>query len=276
MTKTAGCQPVGKQLARATLWCFAAAFAFAGCTAAQGQRISTRQTEMDNVRREIKFLRQQNSQLQRELDKLKKQLADLEFANKQDKADMAARVDEVLSQMEATQSQLHDTNFRISSFDRRPASTSSQPDPTFPTDPPDTVTSQPNANPRPFEVDRSRELYNTAYRDLIRGNYQLALQGFQQFTRQYTNSDLIDNAQYWIGEVFYAQGRYQNAIDEFEKVLKLYRAGDKTASSMLKIGYSYINMDEVEQGKIYLEEILNDYPETEEANLARGRLANLN
>ncbi|MFQ5649448.1 MAG: tol-pal system protein YbgF [bacterium] len=262
-------------LNRATLLCVAAIFALAGC-ASQGKRISTRQTEMDNFRREIKFLKQQNSQFRRELDDLEKQLEELKFTNLQDKADLSSKIDEALQQMEAIQNQLQDTNYRITRFGDRPGRGLRPATADSSLQSPDTTSTRRTADSQSLAVDQSRELYNTAYRDLKRGNYQLALQGFKQFVSQHPNSDLVDNAQYWIGEVYYAQGRYQNAIDEFEKVVKWYGHGDKTASALLKIGYSYINMNEIEQGKIYLEEILNDYPDSDVANLARGRLASLN
>ncbi len=244
-------------------------FIFWGC--ASQKRISSYQTQFDNLKREIKFYKDQNSQLRRKIDTLKKQLSEMELANRQDKADLAAQIDEVRQKLDALQNLLQDTNYRISDLNQRSPSRD-----IFQRK--DQNTSAPgNSSATPtFPVDSARELYNTAYRDLIRGNYQLALSGFRQFVRQHPNSDLIDNAQYWIGEVFYAQGRYSNAIEEFEKVVRRNRHSDKSPSALLKIGYAYFNINEIEQGKIYLEEVVQQHPDSEEANLAKGRLASLN
>src|SRR5688500_4254323 len=46
----------------------------------------------------------------------------------------------------------------------------------------------------------ARELYSQAYADYARGNYDLALQGYREYLRYYPDTDLSDNAQYWIGE----------------------------------------------------------------------------
>jgi tol-pal system protein YbgF len=196
----------------------------------------------------------------------------MELTNRQDKADLTAQVDEVRQKLDALQNLLQDTNYRISDLNQRsPSRDIFQPN--------DRNTSTPgdsSATPQVFPVDSARELYNTAYRDLIRGNYQLALSGFRQFVRQHPNSDLIGKAQYWIGEVFYSQGRYSNAIEEFEKFVRRYRNHPKKATALLKIGYAYFNIDEIEQGKIYLEEVVQQHPDSEEANLAKGRLASLN
>lgn len=247
-----------------------ALFIFWGC--ASQKRISSNQTQFDNLKREIKFYKDQNSQLRREIDTLKKDLSEMGLSNRQDKADLTAQIDEVRQKLDALQNLLQDTNYRISDLNQRSPSRD-----IF--EPIDQNTSSPDdtsAGSQIFPVDSSRELYNTAYRDLIRGNYQLALSGFRQFVRQYPNSDLTGKAQYWIGEVFYAQGRYLNAIEEFEKVVRRYRNNDKNASALLKIGYAYFNIDEIEQGKIYLEEVVQQHPDSEEANLAKGRLASLN
>lgn len=244
------------------------------CSGSRNQRISSQQTQMDNLRREVKFLKQQNSQFKRELANLTREIGEFAVANQQDRADLVARFDELMQQMEIVQSQLQDTNSRMTRFDRkaRPVPRAFTPGNTAP---PADSSATARTGTQSFTVDNARELYNTAYRDLIRGNYQLSLSGFQQFVQQYQNSELVDNAQYWIGEVYYAQGRYQQAIAEFEKVIKWYKDGDKTASALLKIAYSYININETEQGKIYLEEVLSEHPDSEEANLARGRLAAL-
>jgi tol-pal system protein YbgF len=242
---------------------------FVGC--ASQKRISSQQSDLDNLRRELQYLKEQQSQLRRELADLQKRLTEAELAVKQSKAELAAQMVEVSQQVEAVQNQLHDTNYRISALTQKPGGISEyQP----PSEPSTTETSQIPSAPA-VGADESREIYNTAYRDLIRGNYQLALQGFRQFLQQYPNSDLADNAQYWIGEVFYAQGRYPNAIEEFEKVVKLYSKGDKIPSALLKIAYSYLSISENEQGKLYLEEVIKEYPDSQEANLAKGRLATL-
>src|SRR3990172_7739196 len=185
------------------------ALILSGCNPSSSQRISAKQVEMDNLKREIRFLKQQNSQFLRELDDLKKKIAELELTNSQVKADVAAKVDELMQQMDAVRNNIQDTNSRLSSINRETKPpVSRQTSQSGITTTGDSTAAKSAIKSQPFSEDQSKELYNTAYRDLIRGNYQLALQGFQQFVTQYQNSDLIDNAQYWIGEVYYAQGRY--------------------------------------------------------------------
>lgn len=239
--------------------------------AGQKRRISAQQTELDNLKREIVFLKEQNSQFKREQDNLTKQLEELALTDRQNKADFATKIDELLQQVEAVQNQLQETNYRITELKRNPGILES-----VPAGQPDAPNDSTSGNALQRGSNDAREIYNTAYRDLIRGNFQLALHGFQQFLDRHPDTELSDNAQYWIGEVYYAQGRFPKAIEEFEKVIKFYRNGDKKASALLKIAFAYISIDETEQGKVYLEEVIQQHPESREAELAKGRLATIN
>jgi len=163
-----------------------------------------------------------------------------EQARFKERADFSAQVDALRAEMAALQSQYNDTNYRLTALNQQTPAAAG-------TALVIAVASDSSATPtQPVTTDEARELYNSAYRDLLRGNYQLSLAGFTEYMQKYPSTDLTDNAQYWIGEVYYAQGRFMKAIAEFEKVIKGYPAGDKKASALLKIAYSYINMDENE------------------------------
>jgi tol-pal system protein YbgF len=273
------CSTKGSKRVQLT-YCFLGLFLISSLTiftaCASQKRVQSYQVETDNLRRELKFVKEQNLRLRRELDEVKKRLAEQERISQQNKADLATQIEELSQQLEVIQNQLQDTNYRMNTLSRKlgypPVSK-----PTFEFEQPgaDTTTSPKEESPLSFGVDESREFYNTAYSDLIRGNYQLALQGFRQFLERYPTTDLSDNAQYWIGEVYYAQGRFQKAVEEFGKVISLYPNGDKVPSALLKIGYAYISMDDYEQGKLYLQEVVREHPDSEEAKLAKGRLTTL-
>lgn len=120
--------------------------------------------------------------------------------------------------------------------------------------------------------DLAEKLYNNAYNDFIKGNYELAIVGFQDFIKQFSRSDMADNAQYWIGECYYTQGKYEQAIAAFDKVLKDYPSGDKLPPSLLKKGYSLLESGKIKEGKEVLNGLLTSYPHSEEASLADERL----
>jgi TolA-binding protein len=45
-----------------------------------------------------------------------------------------------------------------------------------------------------------QEVYNTAYADYLKGNFDLAMDGFKIYRDSFPDSPLADNALYWIGE----------------------------------------------------------------------------
>jgi TolA-binding protein len=75
-----------------------------------------------------------------------------------------------------------------------------------------------------------------------------------------------------MGEVFYAQKESQKAIEEFKRVIENFPKGDKVAAALLKIGYSYFNLGDQATGKKYLRIVIERFPNSEEARLAKSRL----
>ncbi|MGZ8830117.1 MAG: tol-pal system protein YbgF, partial [Thermoanaerobaculia bacterium] len=119
------------------------------------------------------------------------------------------------------------------------------------------------------------ELYQSAYRDYQRGNFDLAIGGFADFVKQNSNSDLADNAAYWIGECLFSQKKYQEAIAQFDGVVTKYPHSDKVPGALLKKGYAYISLGEKAQGIVQLQYVVHEHPSSQEASLARQRLKQL-
>lgn len=116
------------------------------------------------------------------------------------------------------------------------------------------------------------EVYQSAYRDYQRGNYDLARQGFDDFAKSNPQSDLADNAMYWIGETYFAQKKHRDAIAMFDRVINEYPKSDKVPSALLKKGLAYIEMGEKAQGVVQLQYVIHEHPGSREATLARQRL----
>ena len=112
------------------------------------------------------------------------------------------------------------------------------------------------------------EIYDTAYLDVTRGNYPLAIQGFEEYVSRYRDTELADNAQYWIGEYYYAQKDYFKAIEEFGKVLDLYPRGDKVPGAMVKLGMSSLEVGDRASAKKIFRQVVELHPHTDEAALA--------
>jgi tol-pal system protein YbgF len=117
-----------------------------------------------------------------------------------------------------------------------------------------------------------RALYDAAYQDLTRGNHGLALMGFQEVLAKFPTSELADNAQYWIGESYYAQKDYRQAQKEFEKVEGSYPQGDKVPAALLKLGFCLQQQGDKAAAHAAFQKLVQRFPNTEEARLAGAKL----
>lgn len=121
----------------------------------------------------------------------------------------------------------------------------------------------------------SAQTYQEAYGDYQRGNFDLAIAGFRDFLKQSPNSQLADNAAYWIAESLFSQKKYREAIQQFDSVVTKYPKSDKVAGALLKKGYAYISVGERAQGVVQLQYVVHEHPTSPEASLAKQRLKQL-
>lgn len=116
------------------------------------------------------------------------------------------------------------------------------------------------------------QLFAAAYGDYSRGNYDLAISEFRQYVETYPTSEMADNAQYWIGEAFYAKKQLNEAIVEFDKVINIFSKGDKVPAARFKKGMVLTEMGQQDAGRAEFQAIIKLYPRSNEAALARQQL----
>jgi tol-pal system protein YbgF len=118
-------------------------------------------------------------------------------------------------------------------------------------------------------------LYRQAYEDLRAGRHEAAARGFREFVRRFPRHDYADNAQYWLGEVYYDQKRYDEAAPRFRAVVTRWPTGNKAPDALVKLGFSLLALGRVAEARATLREVPSAYPHTEAARLASERLAQL-
>jgi len=116
------------------------------------------------------------------------------------------------------------------------------------------------------------QLFAAAYGDYSKGNYPLAISEFRQYVETYPSSEMADNAQYWIGEVFFAQKKFNEAIAEFDKVSLLFPKGDKVPAARFKKGMALIELGQSDAARAEFQALIRVYPRSNEAVLARQQL----
>jgi tol-pal system protein YbgF len=196
----------------------------------------------------------------------------------QSEADMQVRLGELSAQIEQLQAKLEDTNYRLAQLSQQIASTNqelrafrTQAELSASRDEPDGEEGGEGRRPGPVPTD-PEALYQSAYDDYLRGNYDLAVESFEEYLEIFPNTELADNATYWIGESYYREGQFRQAIDQFERVLRRYPRSEKVAGAVLKKGYAYLELGERSQGVVQLQLVIREHPTSDEANIARDRL----
>lgn len=109
------------------------------------------------------------------------------------------------------------------------------------------------------------ETYKQHYIDALsayqNGDFMGAIDAFEMLIRNDSQNDYADNAQYWIGESYYALDEYSKAIEAFRKVIQ-FNDSNKADAAQFKIGYSYLNSGDKARGYDELERLLDMFPES--------------
>jgi tol-pal system protein YbgF len=118
-------------------------------------------------------------------------------------------------------------------------------------------------------------LYNNALRDYNGDKNDLATQEFSDYIKFYPNTDLAGNCYFYLGEIQFRQGKYQQAAQSYDQVVQNFPTGNKTASAQLKKGFSLIELGKQDDGVTELRHLIQRYPKSNEALQARERLRKL-
>ena len=131
-----------------------------------------------------------------------------------------------------------------------------------------------NAAPAPAPISADT-LYQNGLRDFTGGKYDLARQEFTDYLTNFPTNDLASNAQFYIGEIDYAQGNYKGAITSYMRVMSQYPKSFKVAASLLKKAQAEIKLGQKQTGIHDLHEVVRKYPGSDEARQAQARLREL-
>ena len=127
----------------------------------------------------------------------------------------------------------------------------------------------------PDTAGAAEALYRGAYMDLTRGNYALAIQGFQNYLVRHPSGSHLPEVHYYLGESYYARERHLEAVSEFQYVVREFPESRLVRAAYLKSGLCYAALEERNLARRSFEELVDKYPDSEEAVQARGELDKL-
>ena len=136
-----------------------------------------------------------------------------------------------------------------------------------------------------FVVQRQKELdkaehptdrmaiYTLARQKLDAGQIPRARELLQDFLARFPKDELAPNAQYWLGETYYAEKKWNDAIVEFQKVIKDFKGSDKVPDALVKIGISFQAQGDCQNALLFFEETLQAHKSAPAAKVAREHAA---
>lgn len=117
-----------------------------------------------------------------------------------------------------------------------------------------------------------QELYDRGYTLFHQGRYVDAESTFQRFLQGWPDTELSDNAWYWIGEARFARDDVAGALAAFSEVVRGYPGGNKVPDALLKSGSCQERLGDVQGARATYEEVRGLFPDTAAAVSARERL----
>jgi len=117
-----------------------------------------------------------------------------------------------------------------------------------------------------------QEVYNLAYSDYLKGNFQMAIDGFTLYLLQFSDSPVADDAAYWIGECLFSQEKYEEAIVQFNELILNYPTGDKIPAAYLKKGISLLELERNDEALSVFTLLISKFPYEEETRIAQEKI----
>lgn len=188
------------------------------------------------------------------------------------RTEVRSSLDELMARLDQLQSQINDLQQLVYRYSQSAMTTSQQPllseQPTDSlSEGADTATSSETPS-----VD-CRRLWDNAFKDMRRGQYDLALAGFSDYLKYCPNGELSDNSQYWVAEAYYEMKQYDAAIEEYQKLLDAYPDSEKKSQSYFKLGRCYEEKGDQAKALEYFLVLQNEYPGTVEYDQVKDKIA---
>lgn len=138
---------------------------------------------------------------------------------------------------------------------------------TPPAETPAALPANPNLSPK--------EVFDMAYADYTKGNYELAIEGFKIYRQQFFDSPLADDALYWIGECYFSLKQYEQAIEQFNLLIFNYPQGNDLPAAYLKKGMAFVELGKKEEALSVFKLLISKYPNDEETRIAQQKIKEL-
>ena len=111
--------------------------------------------------------------------------------------------------------------------------------------------------------------YQSAYEQVLAGEYAAAETGFAAFIASNPDSKKIADANFWLGEAQYSQGKFNEAAKTFLNAYKTYGKSEKAPEMLLKLAMSLAALDSRDTACATLREVAKAYPKASRAIITK-------
>jgi len=111
----------------------------------------------------------------------------------------------------------------------------------------------------------AKAAYEAALAQVQGKQYDRGLEGLNAFLVRWPDHPYAENAIYWRGEAYFAQGEYLRAGEQFEAVLARFGSGKKSPDALLKLGMCQERLGASARAREYWDRLKTEYPKSEAA-----------
>lgn len=116
-----------------------------------------------------------------------------------------------------------------------------------------------------------QEQYDAAYTLLKKGDHIAAERAFIEFIQKNPKSSLAGNANYWLGETYYARGQYEQAVGVFAEGFTTYKNNSKAPDNLLKLGMSMAKLNKKKEACTAFNSLPEEFPKASASLKTRAK-----
>ena len=202
-------------------------------------------------------------------------------------ADQKLVIDQFATDLRVVRERIDESNVRITTLSQEvealrlaipqfPTAPPAPVDPSAPAAAPGTPEAAPAAPPAQMAPGMSpQRLFSTAMSDFTAGQWALCVEGFNYYLRSFGRTDAADDAQQYVGECYYSDGKFTEAIDAYNRVIANYPKGDRVPEAYYKRGLAFNNLGQPDRARESFETLIKLFPGHDMERLAKQQLTRL-
>lgn len=222
---------------------------------AQAERgvVTLRQDRADKTSERLELLAKQQADIQSGLDTLRVEFQSVN-GRLEDMAQTSARIREDLSLVQ------DDLSLKVSALEDRLGKV-------------EEAQALLPVSPSPQSTETPEALYQRGLEFIQKeGAFGRGREQMEIFLKRFPEHELAVNAMYWVGEAYFGEKKYENAILQFQEVVQKHAKHPKVAAALLMQGLAFHALGDEKNARVILQQVVERFPKSEEAKKAKERL----